>query len=200
MKTFTLFPVVIFTAITLTSKSCSCSKNHDDDNYYGSTDSTYSSQIADSSVSNQFDMSDSIKIVEDRRIKKAQIAEDSSMKATDANNLIDKYSKDYMEIVSPVSGSDLSYDILTDETTYNSDTETLTVTFQTKWDAQVAYVGGSYETHILKGQCVMYGNGQVRINDLEYNDALQRAIKATIAMDKLMKLKKQYDDFAETVK
>ena len=118
--------------------------------------------------------------------KKRQLMEEEiQRKKIDAETSIAAFSSQLMKLVSPASGKNLEYHILDDESSYNQVTGTYTGVFETSWDAYPGYFNSKYELHVFKGSIMVYGNGEIRYQEISKNDALVRGIESNKAANKL---------------
>ena len=124
------------------------------------------------------------RILEKERIKQALLKEDEDRKRIDAKAWIGSFSDELMKGISPMSGQNLAYAML-DESSYNSDTQTLTAVFQTEWDAIPSYLGGEPQRHIYKGKYILYGTGERRSETLYMNTVLADAVDEIKKLGKL---------------
>lgn len=123
-----------------------------------------------------------------------KIAEEIIERMTiDASSAIDKFTREYMVLVSPVSGENPRYEILNEESEFIPETGTIKFVFISRWEGVAKYLDNKIETHESKGRITYYGDGQVRYEELEQNDVLKTAIEASNAMAKLKSLSDSFD-------
>lgn len=112
------------------------------------------------------------------------IEEDKQRKLLDAEEEIKTLSSKLMKRVSPVTGRNLVYQIISSESSYDELTNSLSAVFETKWEAIPDFNPNSvYETHTFKGKVIIYGTGETRIETISKNDVLIRAISASSAAE-----------------
>lgn len=124
---------------------------------------------------------DSVKVANEKaeRLRRAFIEEEKQRKLIDANDFIKNFTSELMKLVSPLTGKNPTYQLINSESTFNEDTKTLTVVFESSWDAIPDFNPNSmYESHIYKGRLTVYGTGETRQETISKNDVLKRAIDA----------------------
>jgi hypothetical protein len=89
-----------------------------------------------------------------------------------------------MQRVSPATGRNLVYQIIDSESSYDELTNSLSVVYETSWEAIPDFnINSVYEAYIFKGKVIIYGTGEIRLGAISKNDVIIRAIRASSAAE-----------------
>lgn len=94
-----------------------------------------------------------------------------------AETSIAEFTKKYMNAISYFSGENPTYEILDEETEYNTTTQTIKFVFISSWYAYPSFTTeNGKQLHQSKGRLTYYGNGEKGYEELEINETLEFAI------------------------